>query len=336
MSLVSTSGLCGPGVGKASPVIQYRPFRNGDPPGLVAVWNESLTGRGAARLAGTLLLEYFDLAKPYFDPAGLLVALDEGQIVGFAQSGFGPAADGTRLDPSRGILCLLAVRPKYQRQGIGSELLHRSEAYLRERGAQTLYAGALSPDNPFTFGLYGGSQSPGFLHSDLYIHPFLEHRGYRPENGCRILQRSLRQLINVADGRFAAHRQRYEIRLTPHHDTTWWQECVHGPAELHEYRMEERAGSLAAHAVVWEMETFDQRWNEHTIGLVDLEVQPELRRRGLARFLLTQILRHLQEQFFTLVEMQVAERDNATLQLLAGLGFTEVDSGRRYRREGGA
>ncbi len=59
-------------------MIDYRAFRNTDPPGLVDVWNESFTARGAAALRSTSLLEYFLLAKPYFDPEGLVVADDDG------------------------------------------------------------------------------------------------------------------------------------------------------------------------------------------------------------------------------------------------------------------
>ena len=61
-----------------------------------------------------------------------------------------------------------------------------------------------------------------------------------------------------------------------------------------------------------------------------LEVEPALRRQGLAKFLLTQILLHLQEQFYSLAEVQVREENAAAVQLLGGLGFKEVDRGHGY------
>ena len=58
-----------------------------------------------------------------------------------------------------------------------------------------------------------------------------------------------------------------------------------------------------------------------------------MHRKGLAKFLLAQILRHLHEQFFTAAEIQAAETNTALLNLIRGLGFTQVDRGSRFRRE---
>jgi hypothetical protein len=41
----------------------------------------------------------------------------------------------------------------------------------------------------------------------------------------------------------------------------------------------------------------------------------------------------VQEQFFTVAEIQAAETNIAAVNLIRGLGFTQVDRGRRFRRE---
>jgi ribosomal protein S18 acetylase RimI-like enzyme len=314
-------------------VIQYRTFRNPDPPGLVAVWNGCFTGRATVPLRVTALIEYFTFAKPYFDPQGLILAEDGGRIVGFAHAGFGPTDDGSKLDLARGITCSLGVLPPYRRHGIGTELLRRIEGYLRQHGAQELHAGPQAPWNPFTFGLYGGANSPGFLDTDTLARPFFEKHGYRAENPCLVLQRSLQRVHLPADPRYAAFRQRFEIHASPFRARSWWQECVLGPIEMVEYRLVERAnGQILAHAVLWELDTFNAIWNEHAVGLLELEVDPAWRRQGLGKFLLSQILRHLQEQFFSLIEMQVPQDNIPGANLLRGLGFTQVDVGHRFRR----
>jgi ribosomal protein S18 acetylase RimI-like enzyme len=314
-------------------VIHYRSFRNGDPPGLVDVWNAAFTGRGAARLQGSTWAEYFFFSKPYFDHDGLSVASADGQIVGFALSGFGPNDTESALEPSAGVLCMLGVAPTHRGQGVGSELLRRSETYLIGRGGQELFAGPMYPLNPFGFGLYGGSQSPGFLDSDASARPFLEHKGYVRENTCLVFQRNLQKPLSVADGRFAAHRLRYEVHASPFQGTTWWQECMLGPIELHEYRLQDKlTNRTVARALMWEMETYAGRWNEHAIGITDLVVLPELRRQGLAKFLLTQILRHLGEQFFTTVEIQARADNVAAANLFRGLGFDQVDAGHVFKK----
>jgi ribosomal protein S18 acetylase RimI-like enzyme len=314
-------------------VIHYRTFRNTDPPGLVQVWNEAFTGRGAVRMNGCLWMEYFLLAKIYFDPDSVIIAEADQQIVGFAWAGFGPNDSETVVEPSSGVVCLLGVAPSYRRQGIGSELLRRAEMYLRSRGSKEVFAGPMYPLNPYTFGVYGGSYSPGFLDSDPLARPFFEHHGYVIESSCAVYQFSLKRGLSIADGRFAAHRLRYEIHSSPYQGTTWWQECILGPVELYEYRLQDKLTSrTVARALLWEMETYTQRWNEHAIGISDIVVPSELRRQGLAKFLLAQVLRYLQEQFFGIVEMQVRSDNAAAIDLLRRLGFEQVDAGHIYRK----
>ena len=103
---------------------------------------------------------------------------------------------------------------------------------------------------------------------------------------------------------------------------------------MHDYRLiEKTTGKWAARASLWEMETYAAAWNEHAVGVAELETVAEMRRKGLARFLIAQILRHLHEQFFTVAEIQAAETNVAALNLIRGLGFTQVDRGCRFRRE---
>jgi ribosomal protein S18 acetylase RimI-like enzyme len=315
-------------------VIQYRTFRNTDPPALVDLWNDCFTGRGAAYLRGTILLEYFAFAKPYFDPNGLILAEAGNQVVGFVLAGFGPTADGAALDRHAGVVCLLGVAPAFRRQGIGSELLRRGEEYLRQQGAAELHAGPTGALNPYTFGIYGGSESSGFLESEPLARPFLERRGYRVHDTALVLQRSLETPLNVSDVRFVNHRSRYDIYAGPLKTKSWWRECVLGPVELHEYRLQDKnTSATVARLTLWEMETFGPRWNEHAIGMSDFEVVPELRRQGMGKFFLLQVLRHLHEQFFTLLEIHVRESDEAGLNLLRLFGFRQVDRGLAYRRD---
>jgi ribosomal protein S18 acetylase RimI-like enzyme len=315
-------------------VITYRSFLNTDPPQLADLWNACFTGRGAALLHGPTLLEYFSFSKPYFDPAGLLVAADDGRVVGFAHAGFGSDAEGKALRSDAGVTCLVAVHPDHRRRGVGSELLRRCEEYLRQRGARELTAGPLAPLDPFTFGLYGGSESAGFLESDAAARPFLEKHGYRVRQTALVYQRPLDRPLSVIDVRFPAHRQHYDLHGGLRAHLTWWQDCVLGPLELHEYRLVDKLlGHTVARASLWEMETYNGRWAQHAVGLLGLEVVPDLRRRGLGKFLLAQLIRFLQEQFFGLLEVHTEVGNVAVAGLLRTLSFDHVDTGHSYRRE---
>jgi ribosomal protein S18 acetylase RimI-like enzyme len=326
-----------PVLGKVPLVIEYRTFRNPDPPGIATIWNEAFTGRGEVHLRHSTPLETYVFAKPYFDPAGLIVAEDGKVPVGFAHAGFGPDTAGRAVSTATGVICILGVRPGYRRRGIGSELLRRSESYCRGKGAQAMVAGPCAPFDPFYFALYGGSNLPGFLASDAEAEPFLRRNGYVPRTQNIVLQRVLGVPLGLADGRFPNLRRQYDVRIVPvGGKLSWWQECVAGPVELVDFRLEERGtGNHVGRVCLWEMDHFAARWNQSSVGIVHVEIRPELRRKGLGKYLLFQTLRYLQDQFFALVEAQIPSSRAEAIALFQGLGFVQVDVGQSYAQQPG-
>ena len=324
-----------PAGGKALLVVEYRSFRNTDAPHLVEIWNETFTGRGTVHLRHANLLEVHALAKPYFDPQGLIVAVEDRVPVGFAHGGFGPNNRESMLSFATGVVCAISVRPRFQGRGIGSELLARCETYLRDRGARTLQAGQLPPLTPYYFGLYGGSDLPGFLVSNEAAGPFLEVHGYQPGDTCLVLDRRLDQPLNIVDARFPNLRRRFEVQILPPLGcVSWWREAVLGPVELLECRLIEKSSDrTVGRAQVWEMEGFSRTWNVPAIGIVGAEIREDLRRQGLGKFLINSLLRSMQEQYFGLAEVQTPERNQAAVNLFRSLGFEQVDVGRTYRLE---
>jgi ribosomal protein S18 acetylase RimI-like enzyme len=316
-------------------VVQYRTFRNDDPPRLAQIWNAAFTSRGAVQLRHSSPLEHYVFAKPYFDPAGLILAVDGTTAVGLAHAGFGPAPDGTQLSTQRGVTCLVGVLPSHRRLGIGSELLRRCEDYLRQRGAAEFYAGGMAPLNPFYLGLYGGSESPGFLASDTAAELFLARHGYRVHETCQVYHCRLSHAYNVVDPRFAALRSKYDIRAQARgRPVNWWQAAVLGPLEMLEFSAEDKTThQIVGRVSVWEMDGFSHRWNESALGMVDIEICEPFRRQGLARYLLSQALRYLRDQYFTLAEVQIREGNEAGRRLCQSLGFKQVDSGRMYQKQ---
>lgn len=315
-------------------MVQYRNFRNTDPPHLVEIWNESFTSRGVARLRHSSVLERHVFSKPYFDAQGLIVAEENGKRLGFAHAGFGPNPRETQLSRHQGVTCVVAVRASHQKKGIGTELLRRAEAYLKERGTQTFFAGPLKPMTPFYFGICGGSNLPGVLASEKAAGPFLEKRGYKPWETTLLFQRFLDKPVNIVDGRFAGLRRRFDIRILPRIPLgTWWQECVTGLVEPVEFRLEEKAnGKVAARATAWEMEAFSWTWNVPAVGLVDVQVRDDVRRQGVAKFLMAQILRYLQDQYFGVAEIHALDSNQPGINLFRSVGFEQSDVGKIYRK----
>jgi ribosomal protein S18 acetylase RimI-like enzyme len=315
-------------------VIAYRPFRNTDPPAIAAIWNECFTGRGACILRMQAPLERAVFSKLYFDPAGLILAVDGGQPIGFVHAGFGPNAAQTDIDTAAGVICAVAVRLGYRRQGIGTELVRRAEAYLAARGATAAFAGPHRPLNPFYLSIYGGGGSPGFLQSDPDAARFFEKHGYVRAASFSVLQRRLDRPITISDPRFPLLRKRCEVVIQPRIDLqSWWQEGTTGSVEPVEIRLEDRAAGVSVgRSLVWEMEGFSWRWNAPAAGILDLVVNPDQRRQGLGRFFLAHILRYLQEQYFGICECHVVASDAAATALLTSMGFDAADAGQVFRK----
>ena len=312
-------------------MVEYRTFRNFDPPRLVAVWNEALNPPGAPRLPNNTLIERYVLAKSIFDPKGLFVAEVAGECVGWAHAAMSSNPFNTQ---AVGVTCLIGVRPSHQRQGIGSELMKRCEQYLRERGADILSAGGHWPNNPFYMGLYGGCESPGFLVSEPIAEPFLLKQGYRVDQKILVLQRKLDQPMKMFDARFVPLKNRYDLAFgSPRRLLSSWHEFVHGYVDPLQFVLNDRqTGTWVARTLVWEMEAASLYYRRPAVGIFDFEVNPPYRRHAVGRYFLSLIMKYIQEQFFTLVELQLEETNHNGLQFLRSLDFEHVDTGQVYVR----
>lgn len=315
--------------------MRYRHYRNSDPPAIAEVWNEALVQRGAVEIRAPAALDAAVFNKPYFDPQGLIIAEnDDKRVVGFAHGGFGPTDDFDALNRNHGVVCSLVVRSEYRRKGVGRELLRRCEDYLVACGARTIIAGGAWPNAPFYLGVYGGSNAPGLLQSDALAEPFLLHNGYAPTQRARVFQRGLDTPLNIADTRFVGFRKRYHTHIINEARLgSWWKECVLGPLEPSEFRLDDRSsGITAAKVYYWEMKEYGWRWGAPAAGLFDLQVRSEFRGMGLGKYLLALLVKHLQEQYFGFVEAQVQEREDAVTKLFTNLGFAQVDTGITYQK----
>jgi GNAT superfamily N-acetyltransferase len=316
-------------------VIEYRSFRNSDPPRLAEIWRSQPPERGLVQPVSADLLEQLVLAKPYFENAGMIVALDDGLPIGFAHAGFGPTADEQNVSTEMGTTCMLMVRSNYQRQGIGAELLIRSEQYLQSRGCKVMYAGCIRPLNGFYLGLYGGSEMPGVLDSNPKAQNLFRSQGYREIDRTVVVQRSLGGFRPTVDRRQMQIRRRTAIEMcedpTPR---TWWEACTYGGFERTRFRLLSRPGDeLLAEATFWNIEPLASSWGVHAVGLTDLEVCESQRRQGVAVFLLSEAFRHFQSQGMTLVEAQTMQHNTPALGLYKKLGFEQIDSGAVFRKE---
>jgi GNAT superfamily N-acetyltransferase len=317
-------------------LIRYRTFRNGDPPALAEVWRSQPEEHGRIQRMSAALFEQLVLSKPYFDNAGLIVAVDDDdRPIGFAHAAFGPNEGGQRLSTQCGITCLVMVLPQYRGQGIGAELLARSEDYLRRRGAQVIYGGGIAPLNGFYLGLYGGSELPGILDTDAGGQRLFQSHGYREIDRVHVLEKRLASFRPPIDRNQMQVRRRSTVTaICDPPSANWWDACAWSGLDATRYELALRdVGRVVAHATTWTIEPLSTSWGLRAAGVVGLEVDEACRRQGIATYLMGDVMRQLAAQGTTLVQVQTMQWNTPALKLYEKMGFELVGQGAVYRKE---
>lgn len=280
------------------------------------------------------LLEQLVFAKPYFDPAGLIVATADNVPVGFVHAGFGPNELETTTSTDVGTTYQMMLQAEHRGGALADELLARAEAYLRERGAKVLYAGGIRPLNGYYLGLYGGSELPGVLRSDPTLGPACLRNGYRDIDRVYVVQLELSAFRPPVSRELRQIRREtlYQEEYNPP-PATWWEACTTGTFERIRFSVA-KSGSDRSLAEVWfwDIEPLSSCWGLPTAGMFDLYVDPARRRTGLATYLLSEAFERLRQRGVVLIEAQTMQNNVPALALYDKLGFNQVDQGVVYRK----
>jgi GNAT superfamily N-acetyltransferase len=315
-------------------VIEYRVFRNTDPPRLAEVWRSQVGHFELMQPMSMAVFERYVLSKPVFDRQGLFVAHEADKVLGFAHAGFGPSEDQNGLSMERGVTSLVMLRPEVESQ-VAGELLARSEDYLRSRGAQQLYGGGNYPLSPFYYGLYGGSEFSGILHRDARMQTLFRDHGYQELRRTLVFHRELCDFRPVVDRQQLKIRRQFTVEsIVDPPTTTWWEAVIFEPFDRTRCLLVPKDGGPPQASVnFWNMETMIGELGVHAVGIVGLEVIPNQRRQGLAKFLLGEALRQLHAQHVALAEVHVAEENATARTLFCSLGFNQVDTSVFYCKD---
>ncbi len=318
---------------KTFAVIEYRQFKNSDPPQILRLWQECQLGRAAA--LGLRCDEFDELvfAQTYFDPAGLILACRDGQPVGFVHAGFGANEGRSWLSTNEGVICAVMVHPSARRQGIGRALVLRAEDYLRQRGSTKIYAGPAEPRDPFYCGIYGGSQCAGFLQSDPAAAPFFAKLGYAACDEHLVFQRSLG--VGTADpvgARLVNVRRSTRLTALNQEPKSWWWQTRYGRLDaMHLALVPRTGGAPLARISVVGLDRYAHTWDTRGIGLLGLYVSEANRQKGYGQALLIEVCRRVRDDMVQLAEAHAPKADAAAIAVLESAGFKQIDSGRVYR-----
>lgn len=318
-------------------MIEYRPFRNSDPPELVRVWNGAGLGRGAVQDLAPEVLDQVNLSQPHFQRNGLILAVREGRAVGFVHAGFALKEDDSGFDPQRGVICAVVVEPKSRRQGVGRELVRRAEEYLHSSGARTISAGPAPGRDPFFVGLYGGSRPAGFLESDPDAAPFFKKLGYTPSERHLIYQREVPGPSEPVHFRLIGIRRKLEVvgSLQPT-EMTWGWGARFGRLDTLEFLLcpKGKPGTdTLARVTLMGLDNYIAKWQRRAVGLAELFVPPSERRKGFGQALVLDICRKLKDEMIQCIDAHAGESNPAARGLLESCGFQQVDVGTEFVKQ---
>lgn len=312
-----------------------RPFVNADPPRLFGVLRRALS---VAHIASVAEMQEGFFGLPYSDHNGMWVAVDDEsqQVIGFALCGPAPRRDGGDLDVQRGIVRLVVIDPDVSEpQPLAVALIRRCEERLVANGATSILAGTSHSCIPFSMGLFGlleevpcpEENSPvhrAFLEcgfrSDQEVHRFSRSLvGYRPKFTAKVVRQR-----NLLDLHFDDHPK-------PRH---WWEACLmayHQWLEVTVHRTDHALGLAApaiarvATCVSIPRSTKAFYSTPRRAGIINVQVDPEFQRQGVATYLLGETLRFLSNECqVKSVEAYVASEFESLIALLEHEGWNRL------------
>lgn len=310
-------------------MIRFRPYRNTDPPHLVALWRCQSPVGGLVQPMTAALFDEHVLGKSYFDRLGLVIATEDERPIGLVHAGFGPRGDASHVDMAVGAISLLLVEPREDRPQVADELLALAEDYLIHRGAKTIYTGTPDGRGPFYLGLICGSELPGVPTADEFALNLFRRHGYVESKPTTLFERDLAGLRPVIDRIQMQLRRRAAVEaIFDPLPRTWWEACTLGGYSTSGYVIRRRDGGPDPGSVLyWNMDPLSASRHARLAGMLDLRIETAARRQGWGKYLLSESLRHLASQGITAVQAQTTADQPEATELLRKLGFQEIATG---------
>ncbi|EAQ77078.1 hypothetical protein [Blastopirellula marina] len=316
------------------PLIEVRRFLNSDPPKLVEIWNSQPLGAQLAQPMTVGSMETYVFAKPYFRPETCLVAVDQGQIVGFAHVALARDLNHQIESAAYAYLSLTLVAGHADYAAVTSALLDQAESMAKEAGAAQLITGGAPPLGPFYFGLAGGSHNLGVPSTFEVLRQQLDQRDYQ------VVGEYLAMRSNIHGFRPAVSREMMQIRRSFSVEANfspppldWLNSCIYMHFERSQFDLIPKLNSaVAASATFIDLPHYSQLWGVHAAALVTVEALED-GDQAKANYLLGEALRQLAETGVGRIETQVDKEDLAAYAMLRTLGFDEVYQSTRMAKK---
>ncbi|RCS43223.1 hypothetical protein DTL42_18875 [Bremerella cremea] len=272
------------------------------------------------------LLEAQVFAKPYFRPQNLLVAEQDGKIVGMAHLVPDGPLVASELRGETANLPLVIAANVPNATEIEDALFQAAEAMVRESEAKVLLLGGTSEPGPFYFGLAKASCNRGALVSDARMMELAERSEMSPSTSWRVYSRALRGFRPPVDRtQITARRSLNVLREDDPPFASYREACIF----MHQHRtcytlVQKQDGAEIARLVVVELEAFSHLRGVRMSGIVDIDSVATCTQVH-AQFFLAETLRQMAETGTAVVETQVNSSNDMLTDVVEKLGFEHYD-----------
>lgn len=307
-------------------MIQVRSFRNADLPALVDVWVRHWSALTASPPESVKIIEQAILARSFFDPASLLVAVQEESIQGWCHT----FAD--RHDPTAAVLGVICFAPEAE-ETVGDELLAAAEASIAEAGFGRILAGPLRDDQGGYAGLDPLGHGIGIPEVDTRTNSLLARRGYTVE---RVVER---MVVSTNLYRAPVNRQFLQFRRTTRVErdaivpTQQRQASAMSHLDIERHRLiDKRAGKQPAKLDVW---TSDPEFQVMNGADAILDLGPAHQRGALEpaeSFLIASMIQSLADRHVFSLESAVDASKGELIAQLKELRFETIGRGFRWEK----
>ena len=313
---------------------QLRTFRNTDLVEIVSVWNRLMTGPNIASPLTNSEFDLFVLSKPYFNLQNLIVATDSqtGLIVGFLHCGFGPEDPKSfcrELNHDLGSIAMLCAPPDPQ---LLDQLIQAGIHRLQTLGCRVVYGGGRHPLNPFYWGLYGGSEFSGFLDSQPEIPEAFRRNGFKEAAASVLFEYDLaktepRHLKNV----ILKRESRVFVFDDENLQENWTALAIEAFHPLVVQILDKSETELIGRAGLWPMSVFGRKEGQSRIGLIDVMVHDDYRRKGYGRLLIAESIKCAIQLSYDVLCVQTDAANLSAVGLYEQSGFARVDTAKLFR-----
>jgi len=275
------------------------------------------------------------LGLPMLDTRSIMLAFDGVVPVGYIHTTFAPDKDGYSLDYTTGQICFLCVDPDYyDASGVAAELIRAGEDYLIDLGAQQIFGGSPPPSAPFYTGFYGGGAAVGFLCSDRAIINAFSVANYQIYQKTAWFHFDLQALATAITEETIGYYTDLEVEIRETSSAkTWWDGCalsngIWFDATAYLTQGKRPIARLRMRIAYPDSETLLKMYGGTWLAsLMELRVHPDYIGKGIALFLLGELIQYLatQNQHFH-IEAHVTE-GSPLFELLRNQMWQERDSG---------